>query len=59
MAQALTLAAHQAIRLSPEATRRCMVYTCALALIGAGYFAPAAAASTVCVASKAFAASLA
>ena len=58
MAQVLTLAAHQAIRLSPEATRRVMVYTCALALIGAGYFAPAAAASTACLASKAFAASL-
>jgi hypothetical protein len=58
MAQALTIAARQAIRLSPEATRRAMLYTCALALIGAGYFAPAAAASTACIASKAFAASL-
>ncbi|MFC0589942.1 hypothetical protein ACFFF7_11000 [Novosphingobium aquiterrae] len=58
MAQALTLAARQAIQLSPEATRRAMLYTCALALIGAGYFAPAAAASTACLASKAFAASV-
>lgn len=63
MAQALALASHQfaaqAIRLSPEAMRRCMVYTCAIALIGAGYFAPTAAASTVCLADKAFAASFA
>ncbi|MDE2436331.1 MAG: hypothetical protein KGM49_08735 [Sphingomonadales bacterium] len=58
MAQALTFAAQQAIRLSPDATRRALVYSCALALIGAGYFAPAAAASTVCLASKAFAASI-
>ncbi|MBS0482013.1 MAG: hypothetical protein JSR96_07625 [Proteobacteria bacterium] len=58
MAQALSLAAVQAIRLSPEATRRVMVYTCAIALIGAGYFAPSAAASTACLASKAFAASV-
>lgn len=58
MAQALTLAAHEALRLSPEAARRAMVYTCALALIGAGLFAPAAAASTACLANKAFMAAL-
>ncbi|PKB14185.1 hypothetical protein B0I00_2817 [Novosphingobium kunmingense] len=59
MTQALTLVAHQAIRLSPDAARRVMVYTCALAMIGASYLAPAAAASTVCLADKAFAASFA
>lgn len=58
MAHALTLAANQAIRLSPEVTRRALVYTCALSLIGAGLFAPSAAASTACLASKAFMASL-
>ncbi|MDE2411100.1 MAG: hypothetical protein KGM18_04910 [Sphingomonadales bacterium] len=58
MTQALAFAAREAIRLSPDATRRVLVYSCALALIGAGYFAPAAAASTVCLASKAFAASV-
>lgn len=55
---ALSLAAQQARQLSPEAVRRVLVYTCALALIGAGMFAPAAAASTVCLANKAFMASL-
>lgn len=58
MAIALSLAAQQARHLPPEAVRRVLVYTCALALIGAGLFAPTAAASTVCLASKAFAASL-
>ncbi|MBS0476385.1 MAG: hypothetical protein JSR28_14730 [Proteobacteria bacterium] len=58
MTQALAFAAREATRLSPDATRRVLVYSCALALIGAGYFAPAAAASTVCLASKAFAASV-
>lgn len=58
MAIALSLAAQQARQLPPEAARRVLVYTCALALIGAGLFAPAAAASTVCLANKAFLASL-
>ncbi len=57
MTQALSLVARQAIELSPDAARRVMVYSCALALIGASYAAPAAAASTVCLADRAFAAS--
>ncbi|WP_296678643.1 hypothetical protein [Novosphingobium sp.] len=57
MAHAFTLVARQTIALSPDAARRVMIYTCALALIGASYFAPAAAASTVCMADRAFAAS--
>ncbi len=66
MARALTpalphasiLTFQDALRLSPEAARRALVYTCALSLIGAGLFAPSAAASTACLANKAFMASL-
>ena len=58
MAFAFALPTPIRLSLPADASRRVLVYTCALALIGAGWFAPAAAASTACLASKAYAASL-